>query len=224
MRAHFDTGKKLTVERIADIYQHRSRGIMGEARYSKSGVIVPLVRNADGSLAILFEKRAKTLRRQAGEICFPGGHCEENDHNEWQTALRETTEELQIPAEQIEYLGKLDILIGPSLIIYPFIAMISDHENITPNPEEVDLVFTVELERLLRADPEVHEIRTTLKPDPSFPFHLIPNGENYQWRSGKIQQMFYQFEGHVIWGLTARILYHFLEVIREHELGSPPDC
>ena len=38
-------------------------------------VLVPLVEREDG-IHVLYEVRALTLRRQPGEVCFPGGHIE----------------------------------------------------------------------------------------------------------------------------------------------------
>ena len=38
-------------------------------------VLVPLVEGGE-ELSLLFEVRAYTLRRQPGEVCFPGGRIE----------------------------------------------------------------------------------------------------------------------------------------------------
>jgi hypothetical protein len=57
----------------------RRVGMIGEPRFKKYAVFVPLIRTADGS-ALLFEKRAGSLRRQPGEICFvarPGHSVEQ---------------------------------------------------------------------------------------------------------------------------------------------------
>ncbi|NEU34154.1 CoA pyrophosphatase, partial [bacterium LRH843] len=56
-------------------------------------VLVPLVQKQD-ELHVLFEVRAHHLRRQPGEICFPGGKIEPNDSTPQDAAVRETTEEL----------------------------------------------------------------------------------------------------------------------------------
>ena len=47
------------------------------------------------------------------------------------------------------------------------------------------------------------------------PFDLIIGGENYNWQVRHMEEYFYQYEGRVIWGLTARILSHFLELVRD---------
>jgi peroxisomal coenzyme A diphosphatase NUDT7 len=198
-----------------DAFRHRHRSLLGEEQYVKTAVLVPLVQAADGEWAVLFERRALTLRRQAGEVCFPGGHCDPADVSERRTAIRETCEELGVPESQIEYIGELDVLMTWSrLMVYPFVGIIRHPEDIQPNPSEVAEAFTVPLAVLLATKPQVHVV--TLQPQPSgdFPYHLVPGGQEYAWREAKVSQMFYELDGQVIWGMTARILSHFLDLVR----------
>lgn len=80
---------------------------MLEARHSYA-VLCPFVEQPDG-LHLLFEVRAATLRRQPGEVCFPGGMQEPGETPEV-CALRETWEEMGIPREEIRVFGKSDFL------------------------------------------------------------------------------------------------------------------
>jgi len=61
---------------IEKIFSGRPPGIIGN--YSYYSVLVPLVEK-DGKLNLLFEKRASGLKRQPGEVCFPGGKVEEGE-------------------------------------------------------------------------------------------------------------------------------------------------
>lgn len=165
---------------------------------------------------MLFEVRSKSLKGQPGEICFPGGGVEERDKNYQETAVRETSEELGIPAADVEVWGALDVLVMPSkMIIYPFVGKLGKFENVFPNKKEVEEVFTVPLEFLLNAKPDYYEI--VLKPEPpaDFPYEKIPGGRNYSWREGKLPEYFYEYQGRTIWGITARILTNFLAVIKK---------
>jgi peroxisomal coenzyme A diphosphatase NUDT7 len=191
----------------------RNRSILGHENCTKTAVMIPLVQEGN-DWSILFEKRAMTLRRQAGEICFPGGHVESNDPDEQYTALRETSEELGVPESQIEILGPLDIFVPSSaLMVSPYVGIVSK-EQICPNPSEVEQVFTVNLSTLLTYHPKVYDILLVASPPPDFPYHLIPQGKNYPFREERRKQWFYEVDGWVIWGLTARILTHFLDVLR----------
>ena len=71
-------------------------------------VLVPLVEGPEG-LSLLYEVRPAKLHHHSGEVCFPGGRMEPGETPR-QCALRETREELGIPAERIGLLGDLDFL------------------------------------------------------------------------------------------------------------------
>ena len=62
-------------------------------------VLVPVVEK-EGELFILLEVRSQRVGRQPGEVCFPGGRFEPGE-TAAECALRETYEELGIPAECI---------------------------------------------------------------------------------------------------------------------------
>ena len=72
-------------------------------------VLVPLVEGPEG-LSLLFEVRASTLAHQPGEVCFPGGKVERGESPR-DCALRETFEELAIPAGEVEIISPLDLLV-----------------------------------------------------------------------------------------------------------------
>ncbi|MED4582913.1 VOC family protein [Brevibacillus choshinensis] len=215
--AHVDP----TVARIRSLFRDREPGIMGDDRYGLFSVLLPLVHMEDGRLGILFEKRASTMRRQANEVCFPGGRTEESDESRWATARRETSEELGLPLDRIQYIGDLDILLGPGRgSIFPFVGYLEDISDMQPNPDEVGEVFIISLDTLLAMEPAIHTTSSFMQPEEDFPFHLIPGGKRYPWRTGTVEHLFYEVEGRVIWGMTARVLAHFLELIRQKGIAE----
>lgn len=197
---------------IENVLNNRKPFVMGYETLFQSAVLVPLIEQ-DGSLSVLFEQRALHLRRQPGEIGFPGGRIDPQDIDPQAAAIREACEELGIDADQIEIVGPLDYVVTAFQIVYPFVGRIKRPEHIRPNPEEVAEVFLVPLEKLRTARPELHFVDVRMEPPDDFPFERIPNGRDYKWRSGQIPEYFYEYEGRVIWGLTARILHHFLTLI-----------
>ena len=100
--------------------------------YHKPGtaaVLVPFVEK-DGKWHLLFEQRALHLRKQGGDICFPGGRLNEGESPR-EAALRETEEELLIPREEIEIVAGLDPVCGPSLgLVWPFVGVWKGHATI----------------------------------------------------------------------------------------------
>lgn len=140
---------------------------------------------------------------------------ESTDGGALQTARRETEEELGLSKEDLVIIAPLDILVTPfNTIVYPFLSQIKDHSKIQPT-NEVESVFYVPLDFLLRAEPIDSSTEIKLLPPENFNYELIPNGVNYGWRGGVYPVYFYIWEDRVIWGMTARILRHFIDLYRE---------
>lgn len=201
---------KSLVARVKD----RVPEVMGNNEFAKFAILLPLIER-DGEIHILFEVRSHQLRNQPGDICFPGGRIDKGDHSEETAAVRETTEELGIAEHQISDIFPLDYIVSPfGMIVYSFAGIIDPDVEFQPNPPEVDSLFTVPLSFFLENDPKVYRINFDIQPEESFPYDLIAGGENYNWRTRQVDELFYMYEGKVIWGLTAKILTHFLEIIR----------
>ena len=175
-----------------------------------AAVLLPLVSTPDG-ISVLFEVRAAKLGWQPGDVCFPGGRAECSDDSFAATALRETCEELGLDAEDVQLIGGLNYLVthmGP--IIHPYVGCIKDINKINFNKDEVDEIFTVPLAFLINNPPRVAHMELANKAGDDFPFDLLPR-QPREWRKRKGYSVyFYEYGGHVIWGLTARILHGFL--------------
>lgn len=182
----------------------RKTEIIDIEKYQKYSVIIPLIKGENG-YEILFEVRAEGLKKQPGEVCFPGGRAEPME-TAWETAAREACEELLIQKEQMTEQMPLDIFLSPfDIVISPF-AVILDGYSGTKNPDEVDSVFTVPLIFFKEHEPERYECDILNVPGGNFPFEKIPGGKSYPWRRGRYEVNFYEYDGHVIWGLTAKIM------------------
>lgn len=193
--------------------QNRIPGVLGNKSFSKFSVLLPLIEK-EGELHVLFEVRSHHLRSQPGEICFPGGRIDATDLSEEEAAIRETTEEIGIQEEEISELVPLDYIVSPfGMIVYTFLGIIDSTVDFKPNPEEVDHVFTVPLSFFRENEPRIYRINFEIRPEESFPFDLISGGENYNWRTRDVDEYFYIYNDKVIWGLTAKILNHFIEIL-----------
>jgi coenzyme A diphosphatase NUDT7 len=198
---------------LAFCFHNRKPRLMDEESFTRSAVLLPLLKAKTGEWQVLFEVRSHELRSQPGEICFPGGRVDPGEEQE-KTALRETAEELGLPPEAVNIWGELDFIISPlNHILYSFVGEIQSAAILAPNPAEVAEIFTVPLSTLLTLEPEIHYVPIKAVPAEDFPFHKIPGGRNYTWRKASMPEVFYEVDGRIIWGLTARILKHFLEII-----------
>ena len=188
---------------------------IGEETAFRSAVLIPLVQ-VDEEWHILFEVRSFTMRKQPGDISFPGGRIDSTDPSPVAAALRETHEELGVDPKTVTIVGELSPYIASSsFVIYPFVATIDYNQIIhSYNKEEVEEVFTIPLKWLLNYEPYMHVVSVEPVPSPNFPYEKIMNGAQYQWRARSMEEWFFDYEKYTIWGLTARILKHFIEIIK----------
>lgn len=204
---------------LSRLLEGRTPGLMdATGRYA---VLVPLVEREDGWY-LLYEVRARSMRRQPGEVCFPGGRMEGAESPE-ACALRETEEELSIPSSAVRILGRLDFIAHrANFIMYPILALVDAQavEHMTLNPGEVDETFLVPMRHLLETEPLEYSYQLIPQPAEGFPYGLIGIPRDYRWQPGGENVPVYPWEGHAIWGLTGRITRHLVALLRE--MGPEP--
>ncbi len=206
----------MTLDDIRRVYRHRKPQPIGKHRFFS--VLVPLVER-DGELHLLFEVRAKTMKSQPGEICFPGGHVEKGEEPA-ECALRETFEEIGIAPDRVEMIGPGDILYGYAnytLFTYMGVISLQDYENARLAAEEVDEIFLVSLDAFKKHQPQIQTEKIYTEISEDFPFEKIGIDENYPWRVGDWDIPIYDVEGRIIWGLTARITEQLLRVMENDQ-------
>ena len=121
----------------------------GEEQQRPASVLVPIIARGDDP-TVLFTVRASHLRSGSGQISFPGGRAEPGDPSPEHTALRETFEEIGLPAERVEILGRLaHYVTRAGYRITPVIGLVQPPLALLPNDNEVAEVFEVPLEFLL---------------------------------------------------------------------------
>lgn len=199
---------------LSRLLEGRTPGLMdATGRYA---VLVPLVERKDGWY-LLYEVRARSMRRQPGEVCFPGGRMEGAESPE-ACALRETEEELSIPPSAVRILGRLDFIAHrANFIMYPILALVDARavEHMTLNPGEVDETFLVPVRHLLETEPLEYSYQLIPQPAEGFPYELIGIPRDYRWQPGGENVPVYPWEGHAIWGLTGRITRYLVALLRE---------
>ncbi len=121
----------------------------GADKLHAASVLMPIVARADG-LTVLFTQRTAHLRNHSGQISFPGGRAEAADESAEQTALRETREEIGLPADYIEVLGRLaDYHTRTGYRVTPVVGIVTPPFELVPDANEVAEVFEVPLAFLL---------------------------------------------------------------------------
>jgi 8-oxo-dGTP pyrophosphatase MutT (NUDIX family) len=159
----------------------------------RAAVLIPLIPTPTG-WSLLFSLRAVNLAAHGGQISFPGGGVHPGEALQ-AAAVREAHEEVGIASERVEVIGRLDDLVTHSgFLVAPFVGVVDDQGiDYVLQASEVEEVFEVPIEALLR--PEQPEVR------------YVP------FRGKRFPAYYYVYEQREIWGLTGRILKHFLDFV-----------
>ncbi|SFJ16944.1 putative Nudix hydrolase NudL [Terrisporobacter petrolearius] len=198
---------------IIDKFNNYQPYINGYKNMNRASVLIPLVKE-NGKYSILFELRSRKMRRQPGEISFPGGRIEKNETPK-EACIRETCEEIGTTEDNINIISPLDIYVShANLIIHPYLGEIKDIKNLDINKDEVDHIFLVPLDYLINYDANIYTNDVKVVPNENFPYDKIPNKEKYEFAIGEYPVWFYEYKDYVIWGITARILENFLNFIK----------
>ena len=169
----------------------------GSVALRPAAVLIPLYVR-EKALWTLFTKRTEMVEHHKGQISFPGGGKHAADANLWETAVRETEEEIGVPRKGVRILGALPRLVTVTEFeIAPFVGAIPYPVTFVPRPGEVESIIEVPLSYLL--DPMVVEERPV------------------KWKGKDVMTLVYHYRGHAIWGATARILADLLAVMRGGE-------
>ena len=162
----------------------------------KGGVLI-LFYPADSKIYMVFIKRTEYPGVHSGQISFPGGGWELSDKDIVETALREAEEEIGINRNSVVPIAKLtDLFIPPSnFLVTPIVGYTNERPDFIPDPEEVDRILEVPLDKLLD-ETNILEKEITIFPELSL---NVP--------------CFY-VDGNVIWGATAMMLHELIDVIR----------
>lgn len=177
-------------------------------------VLVPLVERG-GELSLLYEVRSAKLKRQPGEVCFPGGRMEPGE-SPVECALRETWEELGIPQEKIRVIAPLDYVYHRAgFLLYPILGQLEEGvlDRLTPNPAEVAQTFLAPVDFLQSHPPKVYSYSTVPQVGSDFPYARIGFPHGYRWLAGVEEVPVYENEGPAIWGITGRITRGLMELV-----------
>jgi coenzyme A diphosphatase NUDT7 len=209
----------MDIKEFEDIFANRKPKPYGT--YSYYSVLVPLVEK-DGALHVLFEVRADGLKRQPGEVCFPGGRLEKKE-TPMAGAIRETAEELNIPAESIRIINELDYIYTYSnFTLYSFLGVI-DYNVIKKtiiSEDEVKEIFLVPFDFFMDNEPFIKVLEISPVVEKDFPYAMINLKNTYNWRKGKSTVPIYRYKEHVIWGLTGKIMHNLVHIIKCYQTNK----
>ena len=172
--------------------------------YKKAGVLILLLHENDKEdMRILFTKRSSNLSTHSGEVSFPGGKWEEQDESLFDTAVRESYEEIGLKQNNMIKLGSLNFLLSRHKVeVNPFVGYL-EIEQVFEGNYEIDSIFTV-------------------------PIIFLTNPKNINYKEFnrkdlKVSIPSWVYNGNHIWGLTAMITADFLNICFNASINTDLD-
>jgi 8-oxo-dGTP pyrophosphatase MutT (NUDIX family) len=181
-------------DHIAGILARRHPRAETVPGYRRAAVLLPLYEAETGPHFVL-TKRTERVPTHKGQISFPGGGFQDEDGSLLTTALRETEEEIGLLRRDVDVVGVLDdtVTAASAHVVRPFVGFVPHPYPFRLDPFEIEQLIHLPLHPLLAPNCFREEI----------------------WdRDGHPHSVFFhEHAGHTIWGLTARILKQFVEVV-----------
>jgi len=128
----------------------------------------------------------------SNQVALPGGHLDVADANALEGAFRELEEEVRISRNQVRVLGSIGhFQTINNRDIEVFTGLWNGLGPVEHDPAEIARVLAIPLRVLVQT-------------------HI---SEGYHNRKPDVHELRYPFEDVVVWGATARIVHHFIELL-----------
>lgn len=161
-----------------------------------AAVLVPLC-VINNEVCLLFTLRSSQLTSHSGQVSFPGGKMDP-DENVFETALRETEEEIGFPPKDVDIWTKMSQVQGRNneILITPVVGELKnfDINKLQANESEVAEIFTV-------------------------PMKVFCDKENHgYYKYNNIIIPVFTCGKHKVWGITGMITHFFLQCFLPKEV------
>lgn len=171
---------------------------------SKKAAVIAALYEDDNKVRLILILRNTYNGVHSNQIGFPGGRVEDYDKTLFDTAIRETYEEIGVRVQKNELIRELhEIYIPPSNFnVYPFLVILNHPPSFVKDDKEVKEVITIDLESLLNC-----KITQTQIPIPA-----KLNGLNIQ---NDVEVPAFKLAGYNVWGATAMMLSEIRDLIND---------
>ncbi len=164
--------------------QHRQPRRFNQPTLLEAGVLIAVTDESDPK--VLLTRRSLNLSSHKGEVAFPGGKRDAEDGSIIMTALREASEEVALPPEEVNIVGELDQVVSlHGYVVTPVLGIIEPNMEFVANPDELDAIFQVPLSHFEK-----------------------PPSSYFEHGSARIPS--YDYEEFHIWGITAMMIVEMM--------------
>ena len=194
-------GNSMTTQNITPWVQDLKLSVPSIVDKPCDASVLIVLREHSGRLQVLLTQRSANMRHHANEWSLPGGKTEQGETS-FETALRESNEEIGLQSECVENIGQLQNFKSKDSLDVSVCISVLTNENFESvlNEDEVQQVIWFDLHHISQ------------KPDRTHKFER--NGQS-------ILVPFYDVLEPSLWGLTAMILQALIKSIN-HQINSKP--
>jgi len=163
------------------------------AQFKPTSVMALFLFSREPSL-LFIQKADREGYAWRNQMAFPGGHVEKTDESARQAAFRELYEETGIMSDNVQYIGSLGhFQTVKNRDLQAFTGIWNQKDEIVFETQEISRVLEIPFETLRQT-------------------HLEKGFAGRNPRPG-IKELTYPYKDVVVWGVTAQIVHHLIEVI-----------
>lgn len=187
-------GPEACIETIQTAVEHAEHPLPPDPeRYQPTSVIALFMLTADPGL-LFIQKADREGYPWRNQMAFPGGHVDGHDASPEAAALRELKEEMSIESGNVDVLGSIGhFQTLNNKDIQAFTGIWNQSDTICFDTNEISRVFKIPFSHLVKTHRE----------------------KGYAGRRPSIMELTYPYKDVVIWGVTAKILHHLIEIVYE---------
>ena len=188
----FGSGLGLDATVLRDLIRRGDAPGPPESGSYKPACVFLLLFNLEEPHILAIQKADREGYFWRNQVALPGGHLDEEDASPLEGAFRELEEEVSISRDQVDLLG----FIGHYQTInrrdiQAFVGLWDAAGPVRRDPVEISRILKIPLWTLVQAH----------------------HDNNFHNRIPDIDELKYPFEDLVVWGATARILHHLIELL-----------
>lgn len=164
---------------------------------ARKSAVMMLFFEENDALKMVMIRRSEYVGIHAGQMAFPGGRYEEEDRDVQTTAFREIGEEIGIPPEKIELIGRLTDIYVPvsNFLISIFVGYLPERPVYHKDDREVAEIIEIPFSDFLQPDVIKHRdfFVNGRKVSSNAPYFAVTNAD--------------------VWGASAMVINELLELL-----------
>jgi 8-oxo-dGTP pyrophosphatase MutT (NUDIX family) len=182
----------IDIDSLKDIIRKNAAPGPPESGFYKPACVFLLLFDLEDPHVLAIQKADSEGYFWRNQAALPGGHLDKEDTSPLEGAFRELEEEVSISRDQVKLLGSIGHYQTINhRDIQVFVGVWNAVGPVRCDPAEISRILNIPLRVLVQT-------------------HL---SNNYHNRIPDINELKYPFEDLVVWGATARILHHLIELL-----------